>query len=122
MGREFPQKFLQVRSQFRGDFAIIHCVVLLGWCNSTPNTNRARDFVVLQIVINNAKIDYAKTLSTCRRLFAYRQKQTWPPLIVKGEGWDDLYVAAKESLGVLPTVDEAISWVNDLVTKIDKAN
>ena len=55
---------------------------------------------------------------TCRRLFGYRQKQPWPPTIAKGEGWDDLYLAAKEDLAVLPSADEAVAWANALIGKI----
>jgi len=85
---------------------------------SSPNNNRARDLVDLQLIANNADMDYAKTAATCRRLFAYRKRQAWPPTIIKGDGWDGLYEAAKEDLSVLTTVDEAVAWANDLIAEI----
>lgn len=57
------------------------------------------------------------TAATCRRLFAYRQKQSWPPTIAKGDDWNDLYLAAKEDLAVLPSADEAVAWTNALIEK-----
>ena len=52
------------------------------------------------------------------RLFANRRRQPWPTMIVKGEGWDGLYAAAKGELTVRATVDEAIVWANELIGKI----
>jgi hypothetical protein len=40
---------------------------------------------------------------------------------VKGESWDEAYENQKGDLPVLPMVDEAITWVNDLIERIDKA-
>lgn len=85
---------------------------------SSPNNNRARDLVDLQLIVNNGDLDMKKTAATCRRLFAYRQKHPWPPTIVKGEDWDDLYLAAKEDLAVLPSADEAVTWANALIEGI----
>ena len=85
---------------------------------SSPNNNRARDLVDLQLIVNNGDLDIKKTAATCRRLFAYRQKQHWPPTIVKGKDWDDLYLSAKEDLAVLPSADESITWANTLIRKI----
>ncbi len=55
----------------------------------------------------------------CRRLFAYRRMQEWPPTIVVNDRWDELYDAAKEDLPVLPTIAEAVEWANGLIAKID---
>ena len=55
------------------------------------------------------------------QLFAYRKCQPWPPKVEKGKNWDFLYNAARGALPVCPTVDEAIDWANDFITKIDKA-
>jgi len=85
---------------------------------SSPGNNRARDLVDLQLMVNNCEINYAKTEATCRRLFAYRKKQAWPPVIVKGDGWDGLYDAAKEDLAVVAGVDDAIVWANRFIAKI----
>jgi len=40
---------------------------------------------------------------------------------VKGEGWERTYDDQKADLPVLPTVDEAVAWANELVGKIDRA-
>lgn len=57
----------------------------------------------------------------CRSIIANRQRQTWPTMVAKGEGWDELYAAAKGELPVRVTVDEAIEWVNELISRIDAA-
>ncbi len=54
-------------------------------------------------------------------LFRYRRKQPWLSLVVKSENWDVAYASQKGNLDVLPTVDEAIAWANELIEKIDKA-
>lgn len=36
----------------------------------------------------------------------------------KNENWDEAYIEQKGNLDVLPTVDDAIVWVNELITKI----
>ena len=55
------------------------------------------------------------------RLFRYRKCQAWPPKVVKVDGWDGIYATQKLKLPVLPTVDDAIAWTNDLIAKIDAA-
>ena len=35
--------------------------------------------------------------------------------------WSEMYLDARGDIPVLPTVDEAIAWANDLIAKIDKA-
>lgn len=57
----------------------------------------------------------------CRELFRYRRKQPWPTYVVKNENWDAAYADQKGNLNVLPTVDEAIAWANELIASIDKA-
>lgn len=88
---------------------------------SAPNSKRAHDLIDLQLIFAREDIDLEKTADVCRRLFAYRKVHTWPPKIEKGENWDEVYRAQSKDLDVLPTVNEAIDWVNDLVGKIDKA-
>lgn len=86
---------------------------------SAPNSKRAHDLIDLQLILSRAEVDLAKTASICRRLFAYRKVHEWPPAITKGENWDSAYAAQRLDLPVLPTVDEAISWANELIVKID---
>lgn len=86
---------------------------------SSPGSERAHDLIDLQIAVSNGEIDYAKTRAVCTRLFAYRAEQEWPPEISKGEGWDSLYASQADGLDVLSTVDDAVTWANNLVARID---
>lgn len=61
------------------------------------------------------------TAAVCRELFRYRRKQPWPTSVVKNENWEAAYADQKGNLNVLPTVDEAIAWANELIASIDKA-
>lgn len=83
-----------------------------------PNSNRAHDLIDLQIIINNDKIDYAKTNDICKRLFKYRNIHPWPSKVVKGENWDVLYNTQSAGLEVISDVEEAIVWTNELIIKI----
>ena len=71
--------------------------------------------------MGRGEVDYAKTKSVCVRLFEYRRQQPWPPVIVKGDGWDSTYTRQSRGLGVLPTIDEAVAWANDLIKAIDNS-
>ena len=86
---------------------------------SAPNSKRAHDLIDLQLVLAHATLDWLKMAAICRRLFAYRKVHAWPPTITKGESWDEVYAAQAVGLSVLPTVDEAITWANELIAKID---
>lgn len=55
------------------------------------------------------------------RLFAYRKAQMWPPQVIEQRGWAELYANIAASLPVLKNLDEAVLWVNELVSKIDNA-
>jgi hypothetical protein len=88
---------------------------------SGQGSERARDLVDLQLLDRGEDLDPIQLAATCVRLFAYRQQQAWPPTIVVGEQWDTLYAEAAEGLGVLPTVQEAVAWVNALVQRIAAA-
>jgi gamma-glutamyl phosphate reductase len=54
------------------------------------------------------------------RLFEYRRQQPWPPVIAVGKDWDTLYAAAVEDIDVLPDVDDAVSWLNTFIARIDQ--
>lgn len=86
---------------------------------SEAGSERAHDLIDLQLIVANSKLDMADVRSKCHRLFDYRRMQAWPPTIVKGVGWDELYMNAKGNLHVLQTADEAIVWANELITKIE---
>ena len=84
-------------------------------------SKRAHDLIDLQLIVSQNAIDLVKTATICRQLFKYRRKQRWPATISKNENWETVYAEQKGSLHVLPTVDEAIAWANDLIARINKA-
>lgn len=84
----------------------------------TSDGDRVRDMVDLQLIASNSSIDPIKTRLVCVRLFAYRRKQAWPPLVAKHEGWEGLYAAQAAGLPVRQSVDEAIAWTNELIASI----
>lgn len=87
---------------------------------SAPGSKRAHDLVDLQLIISNGSLDLSLIRDICCKLFKYRQVHAWPPKIVKGDEWENIYDAQRRGLDVLPTVDEAIVWANELIDKIDK--
>ena len=88
---------------------------------SGPDSERAHDLIGLQIAVAGGGVDYGKTREVCVRLFEYRREQAWPPTVVKGEDWDELYASQAKGLDVLPTADEAVEWANALAAKRDAA-
>ena len=84
-------------------------------------SRRAHDLIDLQLILGSANVDLSETRAACERLFRYRKSQAWPPKVVKVDGWDEIYATQKLKLPVLPTVDDAIAWTNDLIAKIDAA-
>lgn len=85
---------------------------------SSVESERAHDLVDLQILDAGEPVDLLLTKATCRRLFDYRRQQAWPPRIAAGDRWDTLYAEAADGLDVLATVDAAIIWVNEFITRI----
>lgn len=85
---------------------------------TTPEGDRARDLVDLQLLHAGEDLDLPQIAATCERLFNYRRLQPWPPTVAAGREWESLYTAAAEDLEVLPTVDEAVTWANQLVDRI----
>ena len=85
---------------------------------SERGSKRAHDLIDLQLITSQNTIDLAKTASICRQLFKYRRKQPWPATITRNENWDAVYAEQRGSLPVLPTIDEAIAWANDLIQQI----
>lgn len=92
---------------------------------SGVGSDRAHDLVDLQLINLHSALDLAEVKATCERLFAYRREQAWPPKLVKGPNWADIYKDARDTLressSILKTVDEAIRWTTDLIKKIDAA-
>jgi predicted nucleotidyltransferase component of viral defense system len=87
---------------------------------SLENSERAHDLIDLQVIMKNETVDILQTRNTCIRLFDSRKMQAWPPVISTGANWDALYDAQSLELNVLETVDEAITWVNDLIQMIER--
>lgn len=85
---------------------------------ATGGNERAHDLVDLQILCDEEDVDLAVACDAGRRLFAARQAQPWPPVVVAHDNWTTLYTEAAEGLGVLDTVDAALEWANDLVGRI----
>jgi hypothetical protein len=86
-----------------------------------PGSSRVRDLIDLQLIMNNEKFDIGVTADICRNLFNYRKMHVWPTYVVKGEGWDSVYVAQRGDLSVAETCDEAVRIVNGLIDQLDMA-
>ena len=84
---------------------------------TAPRSDRAHDLVDLQLIVPLA--DDVAVASTARRLFAFRAEHEWPPTAVPGTRWDDAYLTASEGLSVLPTVVEAVEWLNLYIRELD---
>jgi len=85
------------------------------------NSERAHDLIDLQIVMARRNLDLKRLKEICQRLFAYRKMQPWPAVVTKNVDWETIYSDERGDLPVLPTVDEAVAWANDLIAKIDAA-
>ncbi len=84
----------------------------------TGDGDRVRDLIDLQLIAQNASIDYAKTRCVCERLFAYRQQQEWPPSLREKSDWRNLYDAQAAAFSVEKDFGNAVTWVNDFITRI----
>lgn len=89
------------------------------WLDRNGENDRAHDLVDLQILVREEEPDLAQVRTTARRLFGSRRAQSWPPVVRAFGDWDSLYTAAAEGLDVLATVEEAVSWTNSLIARID---
>jgi hypothetical protein len=85
---------------------------------SEPGSERVRDLVDLQLLEKGEQLDLAQVQATCLRLFDYRRRHAWPPTIEVDAEWGDLYEAAIEGINVLPDIDAAVAWTNDLIKRI----
>lgn len=73
------------------------------------------------VIAGRGDLDLAKTRKACERLFRSRHVQEWPPRLVAGTGWPELYAEAAKGLDVRADVGEAIEWTNALIEAIDCA-
>ena len=88
---------------------------------SAPGSGRVHDLIDLQLIMACGGVDLSKTASICRRLFIYRKCQPWPTTVEKGAGWEIVYNAQKGDLDILPSVEEAVAWANELISRIASA-
>lgn len=89
---------------------------------SEPGSDRARDLVDLQLLDHSETLDLAQVRATCVRLFDYRRRQSWPPVIRAGSDWESLYAAAVENVDALAGVADALTWANNFVESIEAAD
>ena len=87
---------------------------------SSPGSDRAHDLVDLQILVSSSQFDLVVSARTAQRLFAARKRHAWPPVFVVSSGWAARYAEAASGIDVLPTVEEAVVWVNGLVNSLDR--
>jgi hypothetical protein len=90
--------------------------------STASKSERAHDLVDLQLIVRSSQINYQLVRATCLRLFEYRQKHIWPPLVVANESWRAVYEEAREDLDVISDLDEAIDWANGFITRIDQSD
>jgi len=88
---------------------------------SEPGSRRAHDLIDLQLIVARGNVNYTRVRDICRRLFVYRKKQAWPPTVVKGMDWESVYNEENDKQSVVASVDEAVTWANNLIAKIDAA-
>lgn len=88
---------------------------------TAPRSRRAHDLVDLQLVVARDPPDLPALRRTCERLFAYRKRQPWPPVLEPDGDWEELYAERRGNLPVLSTAAAAIAWTNDLISRIAAA-
>ncbi len=88
---------------------------------SAPGSQRAHDLIDLQLLCAAYEGDYSDIKTTCTRLFAYRRAQDWPPVVTEGAEWRIAYADQLPRGELLPNVEDAVAWVNELIARIDQA-
>jgi Nucleotidyl transferase AbiEii toxin, Type IV TA system len=87
-------------------------------CTGEAAGGRAHDLIDIQILAAIEDIDHAEIGRIGRRLFAYRRRHEWPPIVRPYDGWDDLYAAAfadLENEAVLPSLEDAVVFANRFI-------
>lgn len=88
---------------------------------SEPNSSRAHDLIDLQLLDAAYDGNYSDIKATCVRLFTYRRAQSWPPVVIEGTDWRTAYADQLPSGGLISDVKDAVTWVNELIGKIDSS-
>jgi len=84
--------------------------------------HRPHDLVDLQLLITHETVDLAEVREICERLFPFRKRQSWPPVVtMSGPELDSLYLTASEDMSVVPDLLEAVAWANSLIATIVKS-
>ena len=84
-----------------------------------PNA-RAHDLVDIQILAAVEDLDYGEIGRLGDRLFAYRRRHAWPPVLTVHEGWESLYQKARSGLVgsiVLDDVNAAAAFVREIIRR-----
>lgn len=89
---------------------------------SADGNERAHDLVDLQLIMRESDIDLTLVATTCKRLFRYRNQQSWPPIIFSQNDWENLYKIAKEDLDVIEDLSSAVNWANNWIAQIETAS
>lgn len=84
---------------------------------TAPRSDRAHDLVDLQLIV--PMTDETLVASTAKRLFTFRAEHEWPPTAVTGTDWESLYDEAAEGLDVVPSVGQAVAWLNNYIERLD---
>jgi hypothetical protein len=87
-------------------------------CTGEAAKGRAHDLIDIQILAAIEDIDHAEIGRIGRRLFAYRQRHEWPPVVRPYDAFPDLYAAALADLEnetVLPSLEDAVDFANRLI-------
>ena len=87
-------------------------------CTGEAASGRAHDLIDIQILAAIEDIDHMEIGRVGQRLFAYRQRHEWPPVVIRHGGWADLYAAALADLeneAVLASLEDAVDFANRLI-------
>lgn len=87
---------------------------------SQAGSERAHDLVDLQLLETSCELPDSHVALTCSRLFAFRRRHAWPPVVEAGPDWPSTYVAAANGLPVVPDLDEAVRWVNAYIHRLSE--
>jgi len=88
---------------------------------TTVDGERAHDLVDIQLLMGVGTVNIPLLRGLCERTFRYRGKHKWPPVAVVGPTWPTLYSDAAEGVAVIESVEDAVVWVNELISEISAA-
>lgn len=88
---------------------------------SEQGSMRAHDLIDLQLLDEVYDGDYLDVKETCTRLFAYRKRQSWPPVIKGNPAWEEAYADQLPDNRLFNTAAEATVWANALIGRINDA-